>query len=950
MHMLPRSVLAFPALLVLVPLAAPQGLRPGRLPNVLDVPAEFATIQAAVDAARDGDVVRVAPGSYAGFDFRGKAIEVVAPQGAERTHLVGDFEGPVVRCTSGEGPDSRLMGFTIRNGLSSTDGVGGGIACSDGSGGVSDPYVSDCTIENCFADFLTSAAEGAAVGGNPILERCVLRQNSAQFDGAGVYGAPTMLQCLVEDNLACEGGGLYLLSGARIEDTLLRRNSAGSCVYHGVVQESSGGGITAFGNDILLQGCVLVGNWVDEFPDFGDPTACGGFIRGGALNAVNASGLTLRRCTLFGNRVEQCALVGGIEGSPSVIDCIVSGNEDAPGLYAAQPFAWSIVQGGAAGPGVIDADPQFVDASALDLRLRPNSPAVDAGDPASPLDPDGTRADLGAHHRPRARAAITVAWHERAALATDDSVTDFGQSLALSGDTLLVGAAASDPAAGAAVVLRRVAGVWSEEARLSAGQGQVDDGFGYAVALDGDVAAVSAPFGNHGGSPGAVHVFERTSANAPFVETLTLLPSTANDGFFGTALALDHGTLVVGTGANAYVFRRRTRMLWTEVAELRPPGFNPTGFSMEFGDAVALEGDTIVVGAAAFEAGEQAPGRVFVYERPGATIYSWVLSSVLAPSDTAGLGNFGASVSLSEDSLLVGSNFGVYAYERRGPGLSWSRADKLSSTPSRALVVGARAFVVQVFDAGARVREFDQSSPGAPWTRVARFDAAGRPPLSRAMAFAQSELFLGGADGAVRVLGRGAVLDTLERDQAADEELVRLTGTELDSVSAVLVDGVAQPIVAQSAGEIALRPARRAPGFADLTLVTAAGDTTLSDGFHSLPTLDGRSSGPGGALSVELENGEAGAYLLMLGFDLRARPFVLTTPPTYHAFFLRSTPGRFAILGADAFTNAGVAEATFALPNDPALTGLTAHLQAWCRRGLFGAPRYSFTNVADVEL
>src|SRR5262245_36216534 len=110
MHMLPRSFRSFPALLVLAPLASPQGLRPGRLPNVLDVPAEFATIQAAVDAARDGDVVRVAPGNYAGFDFHGKAIEVLAPQGAARTSLVGNFEDPVVLCISGEGPDTRLMG------------------------------------------------------------------------------------------------------------------------------------------------------------------------------------------------------------------------------------------------------------------------------------------------------------------------------------------------------------------------------------------------------------------------------------------------------------------------------------------------------------------------------------------------------------------------------------------------------------------------------------------------------------------------------------------------------------------------------------------------------------------------------------------------------------------------------------------------------------------------
>ncbi|HEX9973444.1 MAG TPA: T9SS type A sorting domain-containing protein, partial [bacterium] len=57
---------------------------------------------------------------------------------------------------------------------------------------------------------------------------------------------------------------------------------------------------------------------------------------------------------------------------------------------------YSVVQGGHIGVGNIDTDPMFVNPDNSDFRLQPGSPCIDAGDPTSPLDPDGTRADMGA--------------------------------------------------------------------------------------------------------------------------------------------------------------------------------------------------------------------------------------------------------------------------------------------------------------------------------------------------------------------------------------------------------------------------------------------------------------------------------------------------------------------------------------------------------------------------
>jgi len=58
---------------------------------------------------------------------------------------------------------------------------------------------------------------------------------------------------------------------------------------------------------------------------------------------------------------------------------------------------YSNIRGGSTGEGNIDADPQFTDSENVDFTLQPSSPCIDAGDPTSDLDPDGTRADMGAY-------------------------------------------------------------------------------------------------------------------------------------------------------------------------------------------------------------------------------------------------------------------------------------------------------------------------------------------------------------------------------------------------------------------------------------------------------------------------------------------------------------------------------------------------------------------------
>src|SRR5262245_31652488 len=93
------------------------------------VPADQPTIQAAINAASNGDVVQVARGTYIeNIDFMGKAIRVVSEQGPEVTIIDGNQAGSVVTFKSHETRDAVLSGFTLQNGMNTFD--GGGILVS----------------------------------------------------------------------------------------------------------------------------------------------------------------------------------------------------------------------------------------------------------------------------------------------------------------------------------------------------------------------------------------------------------------------------------------------------------------------------------------------------------------------------------------------------------------------------------------------------------------------------------------------------------------------------------------------------------------------------------------------------------------------------------------------------------------------------------------------------
>jgi hypothetical protein len=307
-----------------------------------------------------------------------------------------------------------------------------------------------------------------------------------------------------------------------------------------------------------------------------------------------------------------------------------------------------------------------------------------------------------------------TAWSQQAyikasdtGVATDQHAGDrFGWSVALSGDTLAVGApfegsdaagidGAQDnnysPLSGAVYVFERSGAAWSQAAFVKAPTNGPGDQFGYTVALDGDRLAVAAPFEDSaattvGGSQaddsapnsGAVYVYERSGGVWTNPPTYLKAEDTHGNDQFGWSLALGGDTLAVGApfvdsedaasddpytsydSGTVYVFVADGGT-WSQQAGLKAPVVTPGD---HLGWAVALSGDTLLVGAP-FEdgsatgllgdpadTGARDSGAAYLFTRAAGI---WSQRAYLKPSDTFRFAWFGYGVGLSNGNIAVAS-------------------------------------------------------------------------------------------------------------------------------------------------------------------------------------------------------------------------------------------------------------------------------------------------------
>lgn len=291
-------------------------------------------------------------------------------------------------------------------------------------------------------------------------------------------------------------------------------------------------------------------------------------------------------------------------------------------------------------------------------------------------------------------AQLTQFTETQRVFAGDGVASDrFGQSIDIEHDLMVVGAYGRDDVdpsngfctSGAAYVFERQNGDWVETAKLTASDAHCRAWFGFTVATDGESIAVGAyendnatTLGSAGCNGGAVYVYTRSGST--WVEEQRVVPTQWACGLqFGKALAIEGETLAVGapteaasSGRGAAYLFQRTGSTWVQTQRFERSTTDGIG---AFGEAVDLDRNTLAVGAPS--AGSPVLGEVHLFRRDSGG--AWSLSQVIGPTGGLNYG-FGSELALTEDSLAVslpGANAprnSVHLYERIGGVWSFTRA------------------------------------------------------------------------------------------------------------------------------------------------------------------------------------------------------------------------------------------------------------------------------------
>ena len=280
------------------------------------------------------------------------------------------------------------------------------------------------------------------------------------------------------------------------------------------------------------------------------------------------------------------------------------------------------------------------------------------------------------------------AWTRQARLLADDGTVDdrFGSGVAIWNDTIVVGAMGVDlfpvpqrPNQGSAYVFVRNGGLWTQQAKLAV---PIEDvvNLGVSVDISGDtVIAGTLEEVDGRQEQGSAYIFTR-SGTAWTQQARLLAADGAAANRFGWSVAVENDTAIIGAYKNrvgtnneqgaAYVFVRNG-LAWTQQAKLAAAD----GVQFEnFGWSVGLSGDTAIVGVLRGDGSFKAVGSAYVFVRNGS---AWTEQAKLLASDEVPFQDFGYSVAVSGDLIIVGarlaslnSNFdhegAAYAFTRSG--------------------------------------------------------------------------------------------------------------------------------------------------------------------------------------------------------------------------------------------------------------------------------------------
>jgi hypothetical protein len=458
----------------------------------------------------------------------------------------------------------------------------------------------------------------------------------------------------------------------------------------------------------------------------------------------------------------------------------------------------------------------------------------------------------------------------------------FGTSVAIDGDTAIVGAPRADIGngadQGAAYVFVRQGGVWTQQARLE--NGAVGSHFGTSVALAGNVALVGAPSQVVALIPfftvcGAAFAYERTGTT--WTSRGMLVPNDcATDDGAGSSVATDGTVFLIGApnkdGGNGAVYR----FFMSTLGGISGP-FKLTasdGVSGDaFGGAVAVHGKTAIIGAPfAVVGGHADQGAAYVFEaNPLTPDLFWDERAKLTASDGAELDRFGSSVALQGDLALIGAPGAAgagrpgAAYFFRRSGATWTQ-QKLTPSDSAAddlfgwsvalsgdqAAVGALTGPTNGVDGASKAYFFQQTGGG--WQQ--RYEL--RPPANTpdlrfgsAVAVGLQTVLVGAPNvpqhGAAYVFGSSpptisAITDVITIENATASVSFSVGDAESDPgelpVSAVSSDGALLPQSGLTFGgssaqrTLAITPAADRNGAAFVTVTVRDGFSTSDHTFR----------------------------------------------------------------------------------------------------------------------